>query len=73
MPDPLIQPPSGPAPIQLVITLDPRTNAINVSGPIDNKVLSYGLLAIAHDIIHEHNTKIEDGRRIVPVSLLSGN
>ena len=71
MPEPTIEQPGAPM-MQLIITMDPRTNNINVSGPIDNKVLSYGLLAIAHDIIHEHNKKLEEGRRIMPVSLLPG-
>lgn len=72
---PEIPPPNGEAraAIQLVISMDPRTNQINVSGPIDNKVLSYGLLAIAHDVIHEHNRALEENRRIMPVSLMPGN
>lgn len=33
--------------IQLVITFNQRTGAINVTGPIENKVLSMGLLELA--------------------------
>lgn len=40
-------------PIQLVITLDETTGAFNVGGPIDNKLICYGLLGMARDAIDE--------------------
>ena len=37
--------------ITLTITLNQQTGQLNVSGPIDNKLLAYGMLALAHDVI----------------------
>lgn len=39
---------------KLEITLDDK-GSINVQGPIDNKLLAYGLLEAAHDAIQDHN------------------
>lgn len=40
--------------IRLVIELDPASGNINVNGPIDNKMLSYGMLECARDAIRDH-------------------
>jgi hypothetical protein len=40
-------------PIELRITLDQQTGVIGVSGPITNKLLCYGMLAVAHDVIRD--------------------
>ena len=37
--------------LQLVINFDETTGAINVTGPIENKMLVYGMLGMAHDIV----------------------
>lgn len=44
---------STPPPIVLQITLDPLTSGLNVAGPIDNKVLCYGMLELAKDAVRE--------------------
>ncbi len=49
--------------IQLVISFDQATGQVSVSGPIDNKLLSYGLLEVARDTIAAH--KATNG--IVPI------
>ena len=43
-----------PAPIRLTITMTPDGN-VNVDGPINDKVLSYGLLEVAKQIIASFN------------------
>lgn len=37
--------------IRLLITLNPETGQCQVSGPIDNKLLAYGMLEMARDAI----------------------
>lgn len=39
---------------QLIITMEDN-GTVNVNGPINNKVLAYGLLAVAHDAIKDFN------------------
>ena len=43
----------APAPdkLQLVITWDPKTDAVMVNGPIGNRTLAYGLLERARAIL----------------------
>ena len=43
--------------VQLVITLDQATGAIQVSGPIEQPMLAYGLLELARDAIRDHNAQ----------------
>ena len=52
--------------IQLTITFDTDTGSINVTGPIENKMLSYGLLESARDAILDFNVKKTADQRIVP-------
>lgn len=40
--------------IQLVISMD-EAGAVSVNGPLNNKVLCYGLLATAQDVIKDMN------------------
>jgi hypothetical protein len=40
--------------VQLVITFDQMTGAINVNGPIQNLVLCYGMLESAKDVIRQY-------------------
>lgn len=40
----------------LTITMDDMGN-INVNGPIDNKLLCYGLCDVAKEIVFTHNQK----------------
>lgn len=42
--------------VQLLIEMDERSQ-VSVSGPINNKMLCYGLLAIAHEVVKEFNDK----------------
>lgn len=39
--------------IKLVITTTPE-GAVTVEGPIDQPILCYGLLGVAHDVIRDH-------------------
>ena len=48
---------------QLVITIA-EGGKINVTGPIDDPILAYGMLAVAHDVIRDYNDQRES--RIVP-------
>lgn len=49
----------------LTITMD-RTGNVNVNGPIENRVLCYGLLEIAKDTLFEFAQKQNSGRIIQP-------
>ena len=61
------EPPSG---IVLKITLSPN-GQINVNGPIHDKVLCYGLLEFAKDLIRVYqNPTIEVPRIVAPKDLL---
>jgi hypothetical protein len=48
---------------QLVITINDG-GKINVTGPIDDPVLAYGMLEVARDCIRDFND--EQNRRIIP-------
>jgi len=48
----------------LAITIDEK-GQIQVTGPIENKLLCYGLLEIAKDVVHEHCERISN-QRVVP-------
>jgi hypothetical protein len=41
--------------IQLIIEFDGKSTS--VSGPMDNKLLCYGLLGVAHDIIRDFDVQ----------------
>ena len=50
----------------VVITITMRTNGmLEVSGPIDNKMLVYGMLETARDVVREHadNQRLEARER----------
>lgn len=61
------------ADLQLVITLDQMTGGIQVAGPIENAVIAYGMLAAAHDAIHDHNAAKAKNKGLVPVFGTLGN
>jgi hypothetical protein len=42
----------------LVITYDEKLKSINVSGAITDKVLCYGMMACARDVIEDYNEKL---------------
>lgn len=49
-------------PIVLTITLDPKTGAVHVNGPLANKLLCYGMLEEAKDVcrdFHKHEPPAE--------------
>lgn len=39
---------------QIVITYNEENKQVGVGGQIDNKIVAYGMLALAHDIIYDH-------------------
>lgn len=49
--------PVAPQTIDLVIRYNPQTSQITVNGPIDNKLLSFGLLELAKEVITAYNQK----------------
>ena len=51
---------------QLVITFDPETRQVGVSGCIGDKVLAYGMLDAARDAIREFIAKNQSN--IIPVT-----
>ena len=52
---------------ELKIVMDDN-GQVSVSGPIQNKILAYGLLEVARDAIHEHSEQSKS--LIQPVSVL---
>jgi hypothetical protein len=40
--------------LQLVITMDQLTGALNVTGPIQNAVICFGMLEAAKDVIRKY-------------------
>lgn len=47
------------------ITVDEKAQ-VSVTGPMDNRLLFYGLLEVAKDICTEHHRKSE--RRVIPAT-----
>jgi hypothetical protein len=43
---------------QILIALDPSTGAVQVSGPLEQKVLCYGLLQAALVAVQEHKPSV---------------
>lgn len=44
------------------IMLDTKTGAVNVNGPIGDKVMCYGMLQMAHEAIYEHGVRMATER-----------
>lgn len=51
-------------PIKLILELNPLDGSVNISGPIHDKILCYGLLELGKDIIR--NYKPNDSGLIIP-------
>ena len=47
--------------IVYTIRYDTETRALNIDGPIQDRILCYGMLGMAMDIVHEFN--IDEGRK----------
>lgn len=60
--------------ISLTITLNQATGQVHVSGPIDNKLVCYGMLAVAHDVIAQRSATPTNlvVPRLVPPTPLNG-
>ena len=46
-------------PIQMVITFNPNNGSIQVTGPINNRTLSYGMLEMAKEAIYDLKEKMK--------------
>ena len=55
--------------VVLTISMD-QNGAISVSGPIDNRVLCYGMLETAKNVIHERAQKAEQRILTAPANVL---
>ncbi len=53
--------------VTVTITMD-DSGAVNVNGPLDNRVLLYGLLELAKDTVQRWNDEHE--RKVQPVTLM---
>jgi hypothetical protein len=53
---------------QLAIILDDR-GQLSVTGPIDNKMLAYGMLELAKDVIYERGKEAERRIKLAPASM----
>lgn len=55
-------------PMKLIIDFDEVTSAVSVNGPIDNKVVAFGMLEAAKDAIIEYHR--EKKNKIQPVGIM---
>lgn len=55
--------------VVLTITFDPDANSIKVDGPINNKMVAYGMLEQAKDAIRKLHEAAADQSRIVPAQI----
>lgn len=62
-----------PGIVELRITLDQLSGQIQVTGPVNNSVLAYGMIEAAKDAIRRFNEKAASDSRIVtmPMNLTS--
>ncbi len=72
-PPPLPEMPPPPKPVTIMIVYDASTGDLNVQGPLDNRMLSYGLLMSAMEAVFKLGLKkqggaagVEGGRIVVP-------
>lgn len=47
--------------MKLLIEVNPQTGACQVQGPVDNKLLAYGMLEVARDAIDKHHAMKANG------------
>lgn len=52
---------------EIRITVDEKMN-VSLEGPIENRMLMYGMLGMARDIVHDHAFKQQD-RLITPAGM----
>jgi len=50
-------PTNGAQEVQLIVTLNTVNGQVSVSGPIQNKILCYGLLEAAKDAVRDYVAK----------------
>lgn len=65
------KPASMPAPtpmIEVIIRVDQVTGQVNVTGPVNNLLVMYGILEAAKDSCRKHIEAQAAGSRIVPVT-----
>lgn len=48
--------------VELKLILDPKTGQLQVFGPVHDKILCYGMLALAQDAIRDCNSKSPEQR-----------
>lgn len=51
--------------VELLISMDPQTGAVQLQGPLDNAVLCLGLLDMARDLVHERRKQAPERPRLV--------
>lgn len=56
--------------VVLTITLNLQNGQVSVSGPIDNKMMSYGMLAAAKDAIYDYGKEKANRVQIADPSVL---
>jgi len=52
----------------LTITFDQMTGHVNVTGPIENGLVCYGMLECAKDALRAHAAQKLSGQRILPAT-----
>lgn len=50
-----------PNTVRMTLLFEPSNGQFNIEGPIDNKILAYGLLELAKEAIFRHNYEKEKG------------
>lgn len=56
--------------VTLTITLNLQNGQVSVSGPIDNKMMAYGMLAAAKDAIYDYGKQQENRVQLAPAGVL---
>lgn len=56
--------------LTLTITLNLQTGQVGVSGPIDNKMMAYGMLAAAKDAIYDFGKQQQNRVQIADATQL---
>jgi hypothetical protein len=49
--------------VELTVTIDDLGKP-SIRGPIENKLLSYGLLEVARELIHDHHAQKQQQQRV---------
>ena len=59
--------------VRLVIEFDPRTGDVKVHGPLQNRMLCYGMLEFAREMLGRQGQQPQPGKIVVPTLIPPGD